>query len=73
MAGPGGPTVAELAAVGVRRVTVGTSIAQAAYTVALRATAELLRDGTYGALDGALDFGTVNGLFAERTGQPLER
>ena len=69
MAGPGAPSVAELAAVGVRRVTVGTSIAQAAYSVAFRATAELLRDGTFGALEGALDFGTVNGMFAE----PLQR
>ena len=69
MAGPGAPSVAELAAVGVRRVTVGTSIAQAAYSVAFRATAELLRDGTFGAVAGALDFGTVNGMFAE----PLRR
>ena len=69
MAGPGAPSVAELAAVGVRRVTVGTSIAQAAYSVAFRATAELLRDGTLGALEGALDVGTVNGMFAE----PLRR
>ena len=69
MAGPGAPSVADLAAVGVRRVTVGISIAQAAYSVAFRATAELLRDGTFGALEGALDFGTVNGMFAE----PLRR
>jgi 2-methylisocitrate lyase-like PEP mutase family enzyme len=37
MAGPGAPPVAELAAAGVRRVSIGTAIAQAAYTLATRA------------------------------------
>ncbi|GAB3162492.1 isocitrate lyase/PEP mutase family protein [Amycolatopsis sp. NPDC004378] len=61
MVWPGAPTVAELEAVGVRRVSVGTAIAQAAYGVARRAAAELLEHGTYGALEGGLDFGAVNG------------
>jgi 2-methylisocitrate lyase-like PEP mutase family enzyme len=60
MVWPGAPTVAELAEVGVRRVSVGTAIAQAAYAVAERAAAELLEKGTYGALEGGLDFGAVN-------------
>ena len=38
MAGPGGPSIGELTAVGVRRISVGTAIAQAAYKVADRAT-----------------------------------
>jgi 2-methylisocitrate lyase-like PEP mutase family enzyme len=38
MAGPGGPSAKELAAVGVRQVSVGTAIAQAAYGSAERAT-----------------------------------
>jgi 2-methylisocitrate lyase-like PEP mutase family enzyme len=63
MAGPGAPTVGELEAAGVRRVSVGTAIAQAAYSVAQRAAAELLIKGTYTELEGALDYGSINGLF----------
>jgi 2-methylisocitrate lyase-like PEP mutase family enzyme len=63
MAGPGAPPVAELAAAGVRRVSVGTAIAQAAYTVAKRAAAEILGTGSYVTLEGALDFGAINALF----------
>ncbi|EOD70445.1 isocitrate lyase/PEP mutase family protein [Amycolatopsis vancoresmycina] len=60
MVWPGAPTVAELAAAGVRRISVGTAIAQAAYAVAQRAAAELLEHGTCTALAGGLDFGAVN-------------
>jgi 2-methylisocitrate lyase-like PEP mutase family enzyme len=63
MAGPGAPTIAELASAGVRRVSVGTAISQAAYSVARRAAVELLTSGIYTELDGALDFGTLNGVF----------
>ncbi|GAB2790789.1 isocitrate lyase/phosphoenolpyruvate mutase family protein [Streptomyces chlorus] len=64
MAGPGGPGVAELARAGVRRVSVGTGVAQAAYTAARRATLELLESGTYDSLDDSLDFFQMNGLFS---------
>ncbi len=64
MAGPGAPLVAELAAAGVRRVSIGTAIAQAAYTLAKRAATELLTTGSYAELEQALDFGTINSLFA---------
>jgi len=63
MAGPGTPTVAELASAGVRRVSVGTAISQAAYSIAYRAAAELLTEGTYTELEGALDFATINRMF----------
>ncbi|GHF27607.1 hypothetical protein GCM10018790_01140 [Kitasatospora xanthocidica] len=63
MAVPGGPTVAELAATGVRRISLGTGLAQAAYTAAHRAAAELLGAGTLTELDGALGFGELNGLY----------
>ncbi|MFE1442262.1 isocitrate lyase/phosphoenolpyruvate mutase family protein [Streptomyces sp. NPDC058739] len=63
MAGPGAPTVAEFEAAGVRRVSLGTAVAQAAYSLARRAAAELVDHGTYDALDGALDFGAVNSSF----------
>jgi len=63
MAGPGAPPVAELAAAGVRRVSTGTAIAQAAYTLATRAATELLTTGSYTMLEQAVDFGTINSLF----------
>jgi 2-methylisocitrate lyase-like PEP mutase family enzyme len=64
MVGSGAPPVAELAAAGVRRVSIGTAIAQAAYTLARRAATELFTTGSYTELEAALDFGTINGLFA---------
>ena len=64
MAGPGAPTVAEFESAGVRRVSVGTGISQAAYSVAQRAATELLTKGTYTELEGALDFGKINGMFS---------
>ena len=63
MAGPGGPSVAELAAAGVRRISVGTALAQAAYGTALRAARELVTSGTFEAFDGAIAFSELNGLF----------
>lgn len=63
MAGPGAPSVERFAAAGVRRISVGTGLAQAAYSAAHRAAKELLTTGTYEELDGAFDFGTVNALF----------
>ena len=63
MAGPGVPLVAELDSAGVRRVSVGTAITQAAYTLAHRAATELLTTGTYAELDTAIDFATINNLF----------
>ena len=44
------PTIAELERLGVRRVSVGSAIARAAYSVAQRAAREVLERGTYGAI-----------------------
>jgi 2-methylisocitrate lyase-like PEP mutase family enzyme len=60
MVWPGAPTVAELAAVGVARISLGSSIAQAAYAVAARAATEMLTEGTYDASAGGIDYGTMN-------------
>ena len=60
MAGAGAPTVAELEAVGVRRISIGTAIAQVAYGLAHQAAVELLQRGTYDALAGGLDFWAIN-------------
>jgi 2-methylisocitrate lyase-like PEP mutase family enzyme len=64
MAGPGAPDVAALRAVGVRRVSLGQAITQAAYTLARRAAAEVLTAGTYGTIASADSFGDINGAFA---------
>jgi 2-methylisocitrate lyase-like PEP mutase family enzyme len=61
---PGGPSVAELAAAGVRRVSAGSLVAQAAYSATQRLAAELLTDGTYTAAEEVLGFGEVNDAFS---------
>jgi 2-methylisocitrate lyase-like PEP mutase family enzyme len=50
---PGAPSVAELAAVGVRRVSVGGAFAYAALGAAVEAARELLETGTYGYFERA--------------------
>jgi 2-methylisocitrate lyase-like PEP mutase family enzyme len=45
---PGGPTVAELAEAGVRRISVGGAFAFAAYGALVEAAREFLDQGTYG-------------------------
>ncbi|MEU8772669.1 isocitrate lyase/phosphoenolpyruvate mutase family protein [Streptomyces sp. NPDC048606] len=62
LAAPGAPTVSELAALGVARVSLGSWVAETAYAVARRATEELLAGGGYGALAGALPYGELNAL-----------
>jgi 2-methylisocitrate lyase-like PEP mutase family enzyme len=50
---PGAPSVAELAAAGVRRVSVGSAFAYAALGAAVEAARELLDEGTYGYFERA--------------------
>ncbi|MGW4565208.1 isocitrate lyase/PEP mutase family protein, partial [Streptomyces sp. NPDC004561] len=49
MVAPGAPSVAELAALGVARISAGSGLAQAAHALVRRAARELLGAGTYGA------------------------
>lgn len=53
MVGPGTPDVTELARLGVRRVSLGPALGQAAYGIVLRASQELLTTGTYETLGDA--------------------
>jgi len=62
LVGPGAPPVAELAALGVARVSAGSSVALAAYAVVRRAARELLDTGTYDAVGGGLGYGELNSL-----------
>jgi 2-methylisocitrate lyase-like PEP mutase family enzyme len=57
--------VAELAALGVARISAGSSIAQAAYAVVRNAAAELLGTGRYSTLTDAVDYGELNTLLAD--------
>jgi len=45
-------------------VSVGSAISQAAYSLARRAAAELLADGTYAQMEGADSFGSIDGAFS---------
>jgi 2-methylisocitrate lyase-like PEP mutase family enzyme len=67
LVGPGSPPISELAAAGVKRISLGSSISVAAYSLAERAAVEALTTGTYGALEGAADYGAINQAFAPRS------
>ncbi|CAA9247091.1 MAG: Carboxyvinyl-carboxyphosphonate phosphorylmutase [uncultured Corynebacteriales bacterium] len=67
LTGPGGPTIAELAATGVRRISLGTALAEAAYATARRAAAELLSTGTYDSLTDAVAYPDMQALFPGRS------
>jgi 2-methylisocitrate lyase-like PEP mutase family enzyme len=73
MVAPGAPTVAELAALGVARVSAGSGPALAAHAVVRRAARELLDAGTYGALAAGLDHGEVDALLRGSRGQGSRR
>ncbi|MEU0965748.1 isocitrate lyase/phosphoenolpyruvate mutase family protein [Streptomyces sp. NPDC005917] len=64
LVGPGAPPVAQLAALGVARVSAGSGLAEAAHSAVRRAARELLDAGTYGALAGGLGYGELNALLA---------
>jgi 2-methylisocitrate lyase-like PEP mutase family enzyme len=64
LAGPGAPAVAELAKLGVRRVSVGSSFPAAAYALVMDAAAEVLRSGTYDRLRTEVTYDDLNGVFA---------
>lgn len=64
LAGPGAPPVAELAGLGVRRVSVGSGPARAVVGLVRRIGRELIEEGTYSSMaDGAVPYPEVNALF----------
>jgi len=62
LSGPGGPPIPELAALGVARVSLGSSVALAAYDLARRAALEALGEGTYQAIGQAIAYQDLNSL-----------
>lgn len=57
-------SVARLAQLGVRRISLGSALARAALGAALRAGREILEDGTFTFAEEALPFAEANRLFA---------
>jgi 2-methylisocitrate lyase-like PEP mutase family enzyme len=56
----------ELAALGVKRVSLGSSLARAAYGAFLRAAREIHDDGTFGFCDQAVPYAEINAVFKPR-------
>jgi 2-methylisocitrate lyase-like PEP mutase family enzyme len=65
LAGPalGAITVADLGALGVKRVSVGGLLARAAYGAAWRAAREMAAAGTFGFAKETVPFAEINGMF----------
>lgn len=64
MAGGNIATVAELADIGVRRISVGGALARAAWTGFLQAASEIATKGTFESLGRAIPHGQMDDLFA---------
>ncbi|MPY33440.1 isocitrate lyase/phosphoenolpyruvate mutase family protein [Streptomyces adustus] len=64
--GPGSPSVAALAGLGVARVSAGSGLAEAAYAEVRRVARELLDTGTYDVPAGGPGYGGLNKLLAGR-------
>lgn len=64
---PGGPSVAEFAAAGVRRVSVGSWLAQTAMAAVLHRARDALDLGTFDGLSEGLDFDTMNAFLPQST------
>lgn len=61
-----GLTLADLSAMGVRRISVGGSLARSAFGALLRAAREMKEQGTFGFVEDAADSRMINSIFAAR-------
>ena len=59
-------TVADLAAAGVRRISVGGALARAAWAGFIAAATEIAEDGTFTRLAAAVPFAEIDGAFRDR-------
>ncbi|MEV6246911.1 isocitrate lyase/phosphoenolpyruvate mutase family protein [Streptomyces sp. NPDC051742] len=64
MAGPGAPGAAELGALGVARVSLGSGVAQAAYAAARRAARDLFGTGGYDSLAEGIPYAELDALLS---------
>ena len=58
-----GLTVADAAALGVRRISVGSSLARAAWTGFIRAATAIAEEGSFRGFDDTIPFAELNGFF----------
>jgi 2-methylisocitrate lyase-like PEP mutase family enzyme len=70
VSGPG-TTVSDLAALGVRRISVGSTLARVAWSAFMRAARGIAERGTFDSFAGTESFGDLNSLF--RSGPPAPR
>lgn len=70
VASDAGLTVADLAALGVRRVSVGSALARVAWTAFIRAAAELAGEGRFGGFAGLTPYAELEAFFREDLGRP---
>jgi 2-methylisocitrate lyase-like PEP mutase family enzyme len=68
-----GLTVGVLAELGVRRVSVGSSLARAAWTGFIRAAKLMAEDGSFAGLDGAVPYAELNGFFRDVVKERVKR
>jgi methylisocitrate lyase len=66
LVGGGDLTVAEVANLGARRISVGGALARAAWSGLIAAATEIAREGTFHRLSAAVPFAEVNGFFKPR-------
>jgi 2-methylisocitrate lyase-like PEP mutase family enzyme len=57
--------VSDLAELGVRRVSVGSGLARAAWSGFIRAAKAIAEEGSFTGFDGSIPFAELNGFFRE--------
>lgn len=60
-----GLTVADLAGMGVRRISVGSSLARSAWTAFIRSAKAIAEQGSFSGFDKLVPYGELNGVFRE--------
>jgi 2-methylisocitrate lyase-like PEP mutase family enzyme len=65
MSGNTGLRVADLAAMGVRRISVGSSLSRAAWTAFLHAAGLIAKEGSFAGFDGLVPYAEINGFFRD--------
>ena len=58
-----GLTVADFAELGVRRISVGSSLARAAWSGFMRAAQTISKEGSFGGFDNLVPFAEINNFF----------
>jgi len=59
-----GLRVTDLAAMGVRRISIGSALARAAWTGVLRAATQIANEGSFAGFENITSFAELNGIFA---------